>query len=131
MATTPTAAARPDAPCLELAVYTVHPSAADAFPARPAAMHDALRALPGFARGERLRGLDHPTLFAGYIRWASRAEAEAAAARLPELPGAGAFLGAIATLHSMAHLPAGAPAGGPDDAAPTQAGAPAGSADAR
>jgi hypothetical protein len=67
--------------------------------------------------------LPAPTLFADYIRWASRAEAEAAAARLPELPGAGAFLGAIATLHSMAHLPAGAPAGGPDDAAPTQAGA--------
>jgi hypothetical protein len=131
MATDPTAAARPDAPCLELAVYTVHASEADTLPARQAAMHEALRARPGFERGERLRGLDDPTLFADYIRWASRAEAAAEAARLPELPGAGAFMGAIAAMRTMAHLPVGAPTGGPAAAAPMPAGAPAGSADAR
>ena len=131
MATNPTAAARPDARCLELAVYTVHASEADTFPARQAAMHEALRALPGFERGERLRGLDDPTLFADYIQWASRAEAETAAARLPELPGAGAFMGAIAAMRTMAHLPVGAPTVGPAAAAPMPANAPAGATDAR
>lgn len=62
----------PAAPRFELALCTVRPSEADSFSARQAAMHRALRALSGFEQDERLRGLDDPTLFADYLRWAAR-----------------------------------------------------------
>jgi quinol monooxygenase YgiN len=114
------------APCLEIAVYTVRPSEVDAFPARQAAIHAALRAVPGFLGAERLRGLDTPTLFADYVLWASRADAETAAAQLQARPDGAAFMAAIAELRTFAHLPveasagsAGAPAGVPDGATPT------------
>lgn len=94
---------------LEIAVYTVKPSEADAFPARQAAMHAALRSFPGFLGGERLRGLDTPTMFADYILWASRGDAEAAAAQLPALPGANGFVAAIAEMRTFAHLAVAAP----------------------
>ena len=129
MSTTP--APTPPTPCLEIAVYTVRPSEADTFPARQAAMHAALRTLPGFVAAERLRGLDTPALFADCIVWASRAAAESAAALLPTLPGAGGFVAAIAEMRTFAHLPVAPP---PDSAgAPTVAadgGAPAGHSDA-
>lgn len=99
------------APCLEIAVYSVRASEADAFPQLQATMHMALEALPGFIASERLRGLNTPTLFADYIHWASRPAAEAAAAQLPTLPGAQAFVGAIETMRTFAHLPLGASSG--------------------
>ena len=92
-------------PCLEIAVYTVHSALAETFPARQAAMHAVLQALPGFLTSERLRGIDTPTLFADYIHWASRAAAEAAAARVPTLPGGAEFVAAIDTMRTFAHLP--------------------------
>lgn len=101
------------APCLEIAVYTVHSADAETFSARQAAMHAALQALPGFVGSERLRGIETPTLFADYIHWGSRAAAETAAAQLPTLPGADGFLAAIETMRTFAHLPlASAESGG-------------------
>jgi heme-degrading monooxygenase HmoA len=96
-------------PCLEIAVYDVHAAEADGFPARQAAMHAALAARPGFVRSERLRGLSTPTLFADYITWASRAEAEAAAAQMPSMPDAAAFMAAIETIRTFTHLPVTSP----------------------
>jgi hypothetical protein len=77
-------------------------------------MHAALEARPGFIRSERLRGLSTPTLFADYITWASRAAAEAAAAQMPSMPEAGAFVAAIATLRTFTHLPMTSPTAGAD-----------------
>lgn len=68
-------------------------------------MHAVLHTLPGFLGGQRLRGLDTPTLFADYIHWASKAEAEAAAAQLPALAGGAEFMAAITEVHAFAHLP--------------------------
>lgn len=92
-------------PCLELAVYDIHAAALDAFPAEQTAMHDALRALPGFIASERLQGLSTPTLFADYIIWTSREAAEAAAAQMPTLPESAAFMAAIGTMRTFAHVP--------------------------
>jgi hypothetical protein len=92
-------------PCLEIAVYDVHAAEADGFPVRQAALHAALETRPGFIRSERLRGLSTPTLFADYITWASRAEAEAAAAQMPSMPDAAAFMAAIQTIRTFTHLP--------------------------
>jgi hypothetical protein len=111
MSASPAPPAPAPAPCLEIAVYTVRPSEADTFPARQAAIHAALRTVPGFLGAERLRGLDTPTLFADYVLWASRAEAETAAAQLQALPDGAAFMAAIAELRTFAHLPVGAPGG--------------------
>lgn len=101
----PTSHTPATSPCLEIAVYTVHAAEADAFPRVQAAMHDTLRALPGFIGSERLRGVNTPTLFADYIHWASRAAAEAASAQMPSHPGADRFLAAIETMRTFAHLP--------------------------
>lgn len=96
-------------PCLEIAVYDVHAAEVDGFPARQAAMHAVLAARPGFVRSERLRGLSTPTLFADYITWSSRAEAEAAAAQMPSMPDAAAFMAAIETIRTFTHLPMTSP----------------------
>jgi hypothetical protein len=109
-ATTPPASSDAPGACLEIAVYTVHPAAVDAFPAQQAALHALLPTLPGFRHAARLRGVDDPALFADYVLWASRAEAEAASAQLPALPGGAAFVAAIAELRTFAHLPVEAPA---------------------
>lgn len=111
MADTTTPLAQSSAPCLEIAVYTVRASEADAFPQLQAALHVALQDLPGFIASERLRGVNTPTLFSDYIQWASRAAAEAAAAQMPTLPDGEAFVGAIETMHTFAHLPLGDPSG--------------------
>lgn len=75
-------------------------------------VHVALQALPGFIRSERLRGLSTPTLFADYITWASRAEAEAAAAQMPSMPVAGAFMAAIESIRTFTHVPMTTPTAG-------------------
>ncbi len=92
-------------PCLEIAVYDVHTSALDEFPAQQVAVHDALRAVPGFIASERLQGLSTPTLFADYITWASRESAEAAAAQMAVMPVAAGFMASIRTMRTFAHLP--------------------------
>lgn len=92
-------------PCLEIAVYDVHTSALDGFPAQQAAVHDALRALPGFIASERLQGLSTPTLFADYITWASRELAEAAAAQMAVMPEAAGFMASIRTMRTFTHVP--------------------------
>lgn len=98
-----------NAHCLEIAVYDVRADAVDRFADRQAAMHATLQTLPGFVHGERLRGLSTPTLFADYITWASREAAESAAAQVPAMPEAGAFMAAIETMRTFAHLPVAAP----------------------
>ncbi len=100
---------------LEVAVYNVHAAQADAFPALQAAVHALVRTFPGFRAAERLRGLDDPTLFADYVLWESHAAARHAAALLPTLPEAAAFMGAIATMRTFGHLPAALPPTTPQD----------------
>lgn len=98
------AALAPSALSLEIAVYTVRPTAVDSFANTQANMHATLQQLPGFRSSSRLRGVDDPTLFADYILWTSRADAEAAATRLPSLPDAADFLSAIAEMLTFTHV---------------------------
>jgi hypothetical protein len=90
-------------PALELAAFTVRDGAEAAMLAdRPAMMEALRRAFPGLLAAWLGKGDDGAWL--DVILWRSRAEAEAAADHVSEIPEANAWFRHIAESHGVKHI---------------------------
>ena len=87
---------------IELARFTVDPARVEAMlAARPAMVEELRRHCPGFRR-IRLTKLDEKT-WLDVVEWETREDAEAATAKVMELPGCAAVFGHISEVVAMEH----------------------------